>query len=204
MLSTMFSKGQCYDKVQKGSPGFTLTYCNGNTLILILSFINTVIFSLFLIFHLRYKGVCVGRTYTKNKTWMLFMIVILEASVMVRYLFVFDETPYYDMLLIISGFIQSIIFFLICYFFTKKAAFYLDESQTIRKYLQIMFLVSVLVFAGLMVFQFFDKTVTDKPDNQLCKTPYFLIPAFVNQIINIIFFILGFKISSTITLYNQH
>ena len=47
----------------------------------------------------------------KVKTTILILVVALETSVFVRYTFAIESTQTYDAILIIFGFVQSIIYF---------------------------------------------------------------------------------------------
>jgi hypothetical protein len=121
----------CYVKAREGSPDATLYYCSNNVIIWLLSTVNLVVFSLILLFHLRAKGFCTGANYLKVKTIILFLITFFQFMVSFRYFFeLSDELS--NFVLISTNFMQSVIFFLICFFFTKKAAFYLEESKKIK------------------------------------------------------------------------
>ena len=121
-----------------------------------LALINALIFAVFLYFHLQAKGFTECVTYTKTKTWMLFLIIIVQLSIFVRYLLYIYNEILYDWMLISTGFVQSIVFFLVCYFFTKKASQYLEDSSKTKRVLRIMFYVTLAIFAGVLLFQFFD------------------------------------------------
>ena len=84
----------------------------------------------------------------------------MQFLVFLRYL-IHLGSVFSNFVLIVTGFIQSIIFFLTCYFFVKKAAFYLDDSKKIRKMLLYVMIAVLVVFLGMMVFQFFDSKVQD-------------------------------------------
>ena len=43
----------------------------------------------------------------------------------------------------------------------------------------------------------------NNPDSFLCKTSYFIVPAIANQLVNVVFFIVGFGISKTIKAQNR-
>ena len=55
------------------------------------------------------------------KPLILYLMIVYETMVFVRYLFNFtgEYKIIYDILLILQQSIESLIFFLICYFFTK-------------------------------------------------------------------------------------
>ena len=61
-----------------------------------------------------------------------------------------------DAILIVFGFIQSVVFFLMCSFFTKKAAFYLEEPKKIRNLLKYLLIGALILFLAMLIYQFFD------------------------------------------------
>ena len=138
----------------------------------------------------------------KVKTMILGLIIILELIVFVRYTFRINDEGVYDFFLIVSGFVQSIILFMICYFYTKKAAHFLDDNKKIRQMMRKAMLIVVIVFVCLAVYQFWDKRVIDKNIKSLCHTVYFILPASVNQLANCFFFYVGCKVNKTINELN--
>ena len=44
------------------------------------------------------------------------------------------------------------IFFQICYFFTKKAAFYVEDNERIRKAMRIVFYIVLVVSLGFSIY----------------------------------------------------
>ena len=109
-------------------------YCAGNTVIMVLSFVNACVFLVLLVFHFkaRRRSEPWKTLLLKVKTMILVLIIALELSVFIRYTFNIESKAVYDALLITSGFVQSIILFQICYFYTKKAAHFLEDNKKIR------------------------------------------------------------------------
>ena len=87
------------------------------------------------------------------------LIILLELSVFVRYTIHIENSSIYDAILIISGFIQAIILFQICYFYTKKAAHFLEDNRKIRKLMRHVMYAAIATFLGFAIYQFFDKKV---------------------------------------------
>jgi hypothetical protein len=86
--SSIFIPKVCFDNAQTNANSDKL-YCSGNSIIMVLSFVNMCIFILMLVFHIKVKR----RTedwrvlLLKVKTMILFLIVLLELSVFIRYTF---------------------------------------------------------------------------------------------------------------------
>ena len=112
----------------------TWLYCGGNIIILFGSFINSLLLIIILIQHLRSKKQRDWGTYVKVKPCILYLMIIFEVAVFIRYLFHFNsgDMGVYNALLVGQQSLESIIFFLICYFFTKKASHFLTENKKIR------------------------------------------------------------------------
>jgi len=173
---------------------------------MVLSFLNCLIFILMLVGHIKERRRTEGCKVLllKVKTMILFLIILLEISVFIRYTFTFDNTRIYDGILIISGFVESVVFFMICYFYTKKAVHFLEESKKIRKIMRIVMYASGLVFLILAIYQYWDPNVKDNSRAKLCKTMYFILPNCINQIANAFFIYIGFKVMKSINEFNSH
>ena len=172
---------------------------------MVLSFINLVIFTLLLVVHIKgnMRNMPCSKLLTKVKTMILVLIIVLELTVFIRYTFVIQSTAVYDTLLISSGFIESIILFQICYFYTKKASHFLEDNKKIRKLMRYVMYVSAVMFLGFSVYQYWDKKVETENRSSLCHTFYFILPSAVNQIINGFFFYTGFKVMRTVNELNN-
>ena len=123
-------------------------YCTGNSIILLLSTINCIIVAYILVQHMRVKGATVCKNYFKVKSLILILMLFYELTVFGRYFLNVDkEEPtargLYDLILIGSQTIQSIILFLICYFFMKKASHFLQDNSKIRKRLRIFMAIAL-------------------------------------------------------------
>ena len=66
--------------------------------------------------------------FTKVKTSVLILLLVFELIVVIRYSVDF-EGKFYDALIIVQQFMQSIILFQICYFYTKKAAHFMEDAD---------------------------------------------------------------------------
>ena len=99
-------------------------------MILILSLGNTVVFSYLFYLHLRTnwgKYSCLA-LFKKVKTNLLWLLILLNVLTVIRYAIFFTSFTYAS-LIILQQFIQSIIFFQICYFYTKKASQYVENIK---------------------------------------------------------------------------
>ena len=122
--------------------------------VMILSFVNCLLFAYLLIVHLRQhkaQQTPCCRIMMKVKTSVLILLLAFETIVFFRYTMGFDLL--YDFLLILSQFIQAIILFQTSYFFIKKASFYIDENEKIRKLMRIVIYISLVVFASIGIWQ---------------------------------------------------
>ena len=132
-------------------------------IIMTLSLINAFVFTLLLVIHIKVnkRSTSCTKLLLKVKTMILIQIIMLELSVFVRYAIHIGNKSVYDAILIISGFVQAIILFQICYFYTKKASHFLDDNRKIRKLMRRVMYVAVLTFLGFAIYQFWDKKVID-------------------------------------------
>ena len=151
-------------------------------MILVFAFINAILFTLLLVHHIKanMRVLTFVQLFTKVKTTILILIVLLELSVVIRYAFVINNSGAYDAILICSGFVECIILFQICYFYSKKASHYLEDSKRVRLIMRIVMYVSIIVFLGFAIYQFWDNKVTNDKRTSLCKTFYFILPNIVN------------------------
>lgn len=181
-------------------------YCTGNMIIMTLSLINAVIFILLLVVHIKVnrRSQDCPKLLLKVKTMIFILIILLELSVFVRYAFNIDNSSIYDAILIISGFVQAIILFQICYFYTKKAAGFLEDNKKIRKLMRHVMYIAALVFVGFTIYQFWDQKVVRNKRSNLCHTFYFILPNIVNQIANAFFFYIGCKVMKSVNEFNSH
>ena len=180
--SGLFEPKGCFQGVQEGAENYDNLYCVGNTLIMILSFFNILLFTTVLALHVKQNLSLMDCTKVliKVKTTMLILVVILEISVFIRYTFVIESSKVYDAILIISGFIQSQIFFQICYFYSKKAAHFLENSERTRKLMRYVMYVSLILFFGMAIYQFWDQELITDGRSNLCHSFYFIMPSIVN------------------------
>ena len=87
---------------------------------------------------------------------------------------------------------------MICYFYTKKAAHFLEESKKIRKIMRVVMYASGSIFLIMAIYQYWDGNVTKNSRSGLCKTVYFILPNCINQIANGFFFYIGVKVMKSI------
>ena len=101
-FSTVFYPKGCYSKVSQGEENYDEIYCTGNTVILVAAFVNTVIVSMLLFIHIKanYQALSFIELFTKVKTTMLILMILLQLSVVVRYAIDIDNDEVYDFILI--------------------------------------------------------------------------------------------------------
>ena len=94
--------------MDSGHDNFDDIYCTGNTLILIAAFVNTLLISMMLFFHIRtnYHNLSFIELMTKVKTSMLILMIILQITVVIRYGFNIGNENLYDFILIGSNFVS--------------------------------------------------------------------------------------------------
>ena len=148
MYDGFFQPAECFKRIGVYA-WFNEIYCIGNTVILFLSFVNCIIVGYILLIHMRLKGATNCKNYIKIKSLILILMLVYEVSVFNRYFWNFDLgkgalTTTYNLVLIASQTIQSMILFLICYFFTKKSAHFLEENSKIRKRLRIFMAIAIV------------------------------------------------------------
>jgi len=104
--SGMFQPKGCFQDAQEYEDYDNL-YCAGNTMIMVLSLVNMCIFILMLVVHIKDKRRSEDWRVLllKVKTMILFLVILLELSVFIRYTFQISSTAVYDAILILSGFV---------------------------------------------------------------------------------------------------
>lgn len=100
------------------------------------------------------KGASTLRTYFKVKSLILIFMIIYSSSVFVRYCFQINSTSVYQWILYVAQILSSLIFFLICYFFAKKAAHYLEDNEKILKFLLTLMYLCCGGALGVFVMQY--------------------------------------------------
>ena len=136
------------------------------------------------------------------------MMLLVQFSVFWRYFWNFNlRNPVvqgvYNVLLIGSQSLESIIQFLICYFFTKKASHFLEDNSRFRGRLRIFMAVAMAAVISVTIIQAFMLGDIGTRFSGLCKTLYFILPNTLNQIVNIVFVFVGCKISNSIREFNN-
>ena len=178
-------------------------YCGGNCFILFGSVILTVLLTVILVKHINQQTVISCATVMKVKTMILSLTIVHEFMVTLRYTFHFHggSILFYDFILVVQQSVQSIAFFLVCYFFTKKASHFLKENRRLRRAMRVTILVVMIL---VVVVTFFQSLITQQNKFGLCHTLYFILPSSVNQVVNIFFCIVGLRITQSIQLYNRN
>lgn len=95
------------------------------------------------------------------------------------------------------------ILFLICYFFTKKASYFLEDNQKIRKRLRLTMSIAMVAVIATTVWQSIKLNNISVDFSSLCHSYYFILPNTINQIVNGVFVFIGFKITRSIGEYNS-
>jgi len=116
----------------------------------------------------------------KVKTSILLLLLVFECIVVFRYTFYFPG-DIYNAILILQQFIQSFITFQICYFFAKKAAHYIENSEQTLKVMRVCLYVALAVFSFIGLYEIFTSLFQHTyVGKQLCKTWYFITAAIFN------------------------
>ena len=172
-------------------------YCSGNCFILFGSALLTILLIVILVKHINQQTVISCATIMKVKTMILGLTIIHQFMVTLRYTFHFHggSILFYDFILVVQQSVQSIAFFLVCYFFTKKASHFLNENRRLRKAMRVTILIVMIL---VVVVTFLQSFITQYNDFGLCHTLYFILPSTVNQMVNIFFCVVGFRITQSI------
>jgi hypothetical protein len=102
-----------------------------------------------LIWRLDQAGCLKLNTYKKNKTWIFILLVIYEFTVVTRYMFSLYDTKIYDTILIFAQILQTVIEYLVCYFYAVKSSKRLPNAEKIEKILKVcVILLIFLLFAA--------------------------------------------------------
>jgi len=84
-----------------------------------LALVNSTLILLLIFWHFKKKG-CRGVTWKKPKTWLLLLLFSFEFICIIRYSsFNLNRTIYIAMI-VINNFIESYVFFIICYYYAHK------------------------------------------------------------------------------------
>lgn len=91
---------------------------------------------------------------------------------------------------------QSVIIYLVCYFYALKASKKLLDSKNTKKILRLGLIVLSVALVFAMLWQF----ITIHNGYDLCHTFSFVIPQLLNCFVSIGFIAIGLKISKAITI----
>ena len=144
----------CFDQVHANVDNFDNIYCGGNAIIMILSLVNATIFIYLTVLHFRSNRMTrtYGEIFCKVKSSILISLSVFEIIVWGRYTLYFTGEAY-NAILICQQFLQSFILFQICYFYAKKAAHFVENSETLRKRMRIVMYIAVGSFVGIFLFE---------------------------------------------------
>ena len=151
-------------------------------IIWVLCIVNTLILFYLTFFHFRqnFQTNTFGQTMCKVKTSILLLMLLFEFIVVFRYTLYF-RGDIYNSILIVQQFIESFILLQICYFFAKKAAHFIENSEQTLKVMRMFMYIALAVFATIALFQIITTvTLHGWESNALCKTWYFITAACFN------------------------
>lgn len=182
----------CFQKV-KTEPenyGYTNGYCTGNLLILIFSIITMIYISALLYWTLKENQIKI-KTFKKHKTWIFLLMFVFQTIVTIRYFFNLYDTLWYPFLLAFGQCVQSMIIFLVCYFFTVKASVKKGDLYWLKRLLKFSGIGFGTVFLVLGILQYvqFQNTSTE-----ICNTVAYILPTLFNVIITVLFIWAGFVV----------
>jgi hypothetical protein len=152
----------------------------------------TVQASCLLAWHLQSKGWGNRSSYANSKTWMLILVILFEFLVAVRYTFNLYSLNIYSFLLTLGLCLQFFIFYLVLYFFTRKASELLDnQARTIS------FLNMIGVFCFLFAIAIFGVEINFYNENNksACKSYIFMLSELVSLFLSGIFIFIGWEIT---------
>jgi len=173
---------------------------------MILSLINAVIFIYLTVLHFRSNRMTrtYGEIFCKVKSCILISLSIFEIIVCGRYTLYFTGEAY-NAILIVQQFLQSFILFQICYFYAKKAAHFVEESETLRKRMRIVMYIAVSSFVAILLYEVISHIVNGADDkSKLCHRFYFNFVNFFNQLSNCFFLVLGYRVNKNVKQINSH
>lgn len=114
-----------------------------------------------------------GEVFCKVKSSILISLCIFELIVAIRYT-LFFKGELYNAFIIIQQFIQSMIFYQICYFYAKKAAHFVEESERTRKRMRIVMYLAIVSFTILAGYEIISHTLNKEDEkSSLCHRFYF-------------------------------
>jgi len=196
----------CFDQVHANKANFDNIYCGGNTIIMILSLVNAIVFIYLTVLHFRSNRMTrtYGETFCKVKSSILISLSIFEIIVWGRYTLYFTGEAY-NAILIVQQFLQSFILFQICYFYAKKAAHFVENSETLRKTMRIVMYVAVSSFFAIFLYEVISHVTSSSDDkSSLCHRFYFNFVNFFNQLSNCFFLVLGYRVHKNVKQINSH
>ena len=169
-------------------------------MIFILSAVNTVVFCYLFYLHLRANLGSNSWTavFMKVKTTLLWLLILLNVLTAIRYGLYFTSFVY-NTIIIMQQFLQSLILFQICYFYTKKAAHFVEDNKRIRLLMRIVMYGAAVIYTGLAIYQIVIEVKMDKFNrSNLCHSVYFLLTSFFNQLANCFFIFVGCRVRKTV------
>ena len=189
-----FTPTYCFDHLEP-EKGYNVLYCVNNTMILAGSVVNLllVIYLTFLHFKAGMRQHTCSELMCKVKSTILIMLILFELILIYRYGLIIETqkgNKAYYYLLDIQQFVNSIIFFQICYFYAKKAAHYIPDNEKVLKIMRLFMYVNLATFLGFMIWQFTAYNET----KSACRNLSFIFAAFFNQLANAFFMYIGYRV----------
>lgn len=97
-----------------------------------------------------------SETYKKIKTWIFLLLVFYEFTVVIRYIFTLYHTRFYYTVLIFAQILQSVVEYLVCYFYAVKTSKRLTNAEMISKILKIGLFILVVTLTFSLVYWYVD------------------------------------------------
>ena len=145
----------CFHQAQLHTRYYSNYYCTGNLLIQLSSYVIFAQATALLVWHFQRKSIHDLSTFKSSATWLLILLVIFELIVMVRYTFnLYAVSILYDVLLVLGEMLSSVITFLVCYYFTKKASLLLENQEKTLTFLNWFIVVCIAVFVVTAIVEY--------------------------------------------------
>lgn len=141
-----FKKSQ--NEIERNQDGYTIGYCTGNILILVLSIISLVYCTTLMIWN--YNSNCFKCKGNAQKSWIFTLMTIQMITVVLRYLFNLYGLSIYPYMQSITQLLQSIVIYLVCNFFAIKSV---KQFPWIKKAMQIILFVFLVCFVAMGIYQ---------------------------------------------------
>lgn len=116
-----FNPASCFQQVAENTPNdpYTNGYCIGNILILLMATVSLVACTALLVWHIKAHQ---RLSLKKETTWILVFLVFYEILLFAKYCFNLYSWNGYSLMVILMQFLESMVIFLVCAIFAKRAA----------------------------------------------------------------------------------